>query len=338
MSKLRTTPQQVGIFARITQNIQWSKPNRKSLFKKSAPYVNIPDLDQDPFESSSEVTAVAYPQRPTIKTFYALRARVSRLARPMLCRLKFPRRKPPKNVAVGQEGPTAPPPICSTPAFTRSCSSITPTPASTAFTETLPDPVDRIEQDRAIRAEQDAAYKLSAERDMERISAIIAANKLAAEVEARAKERAEQAKLQREKEEAHRQAQIAWRRWARRSLVPATPENGGIKIAIRLPCGRRHVTRLPASASLEALYTLVETLLVPSEYTVEDDPEEAPEGYVHQSSFALVTTNSRVMLPNKCEVQVGSLDILRGGALVIVEQLAMDRALERIEYESDEED
>lgn len=339
MAKLDATPQHVGIFARITQNIQWSKPPRKPFFGESALYMNIVDhVDHDTLEVSSEVTAIAYPESPAARKFSALRARVSRLTRPILCRLKFSKRQPPKSVPVEQEGPTAPVPIYSTFALAGSCSSITPTPASTAFPETLPDPVNQIDQDRAIRAEQDAAYKLSAERDAERISAIIAANKLADELAARAKERAERARLQREKEVAHRQAQIAWRRWARRTLVPATPENGGIKIAVRLPCGSRRVSRLPASASLEVLYTLVETLLIPSEYTVEEDPEEAPEGYAHQPSFALVTTNSRIVLPNKGEVQLGSLDIMRGGTLVIVEELAMDDPLESLEDDSDEED
>lgn len=333
MPKIHSVPQRTGMFERISQSIRWPKVTRKLTRKKFASYISIhDDPDRNNFEASSEVTAIAYPENLTIRTSLTLYARAKRLAKITLARLKPTKFQTSNNDPVDQDS-RIPPPIYSTFALAQSSSSMTPTPATTAFSGTLPDAEDRMAQDRAIITEQDAAYKLSSERDQERISAIIAANKLAAELEARVKEMAEEAMLRRQEAEARRQAQIAWRRWARRALVPAPPESGGIKIAVRLPCGTRRVARLPSSASLDGLYTLVETFLIPNAYTVEDDPEEAPEDYEHHSSFALVTTNSRIVFPNVQGVRVDSLDVMRGGALVIVELLA-----EGVEDESEDDE
>ncbi|KAF8603623.1 hypothetical protein BDV93DRAFT_556322 [Ceratobasidium sp. AG-I] len=348
MPNFSSTPQRKGIFVRLSQGVRWPKVTRKLNRRKFGPYKNIRD-DQDltSSEASSEVIASAYSGSRTTRTSLALYARVRRLAQPILSRFKFTKRQTVNNDAVERDSEILPP-IRPHFDFARSRSSTTLTPATSIFSGTPPvggvgdernersgdgDGKERIAQDRAIRAEQDAAYELSAEQDRERISAFIATNKLADELEAQIKEKAEQARLRRQEAEALKQTQIAWRRWARRSLVPASPEHGGIKIAVRLPCGTRLVSCLPASATLEALYTLVETFLIPSEYNENNDPEEAPEGYEHQTLFTLVMTNTPVVLPNTKGVRAGDLDILRDGVLIIVKPPE-----ERLEEGGEDED
>jgi hypothetical protein len=176
-------------------------------------------------------------------------------------------------------------------------------------------------RDRAIRADQDNALELALKQDRERAVAALEAKRMADEIENQARKRLALEISRREQEEAYKELQTTWRRWARRVLVPGSYENKGVKIAVRLPSGKRCTWGLPSSASLGLLHTLVETLLIPPEYAVGDDPEEAPEGYTHEFGFRLATTNTRRVMPNDDETRVGDLEVLRKGVLLIVEDL-----------------
>ncbi|KAG8732086.1 hypothetical protein FRC10_001229 [Ceratobasidium sp. 414] len=254
-------------------------------------------------------------------------------AQPVLRRLKLSRtREPPPDIR-GDSATDLPPPISNARSSQQSLSR-TPTINST-YKQPI-SPSAQILADRAIRAEQDKALELALERDRERLTAAREARRLADEAEEQVRKRAQLEKERVEREEAHRQLQTAWRRWARRALVPDVPDNQGIKIAVRLPNGIRREGRLPASATLETLHVLAETFLIPAEYTADGDPAEPPEGYTHEPGFQLVWTNPRaVVLPSDKAVRVGSLALLQRGVLLIMENLATNHA--ESECGSDEE-
>ncbi|KAG9128410.1 hypothetical protein FRC07_013750 [Ceratobasidium sp. 392] len=194
-------------------------------------------------------------------------------------------------------------------------------------------PSAQILADRAIRDEQDKALEQALERDRERLAAIIEARRLADKAEERIRVEAQFEREREEREEARRQAQIAWRRWARRTLIPTAPDNYGVKIAVRLPNGARREGCLPGSASLETLHVYAETFLIPAHYSADQDPEEPPEDYVHEPEFRLVSTNPRAILPPEKAVEVSSLGILKRGALLVMEELEPE--YEEDDYDSD---
>lgn len=203
-----------------------------------------------------------------------------------------------------------------------------PYPPFSATTETSPpaSPISdstavfSLEETRKIRAEQDAALEQARKADQELIERLLEARRQAAEHAKLLAEEEERRRIQEEMEMIRRRTQNHWRRWARRALIPSDPSEGGIKIAVRLPSGRRRVGILPADASLEILHTLVETYLIPPEHPPEDDPEQPPEGYTHCWEFSLVTTHERVVLPKDSESQIGGLDVLKQGVLLIMEE------------------
>ncbi|KDN46860.1 hypothetical protein RSAG8_03937, partial [Rhizoctonia solani AG-8 WAC10335] len=85
--------------------------------------------------------------------------------------------------------------------------------------------VSQLRTDRAIRAEQDAAYGIAQELDQSLLERF---REQRLREEQRLKELAEQEEQERTRERekaAYRRAQNDWRRWARRALVPI-PEVG----------------------------------------------------------------------------------------------------------------
>ncbi|KAG9079117.1 hypothetical protein FRC06_007947 [Ceratobasidium sp. 370] len=253
-------------------------------------------------------------------------------AQPVLRRLKLARTREPPPEIRSHSPASLPPPI---PNARSSQQSLSRTLTVDSTYKQPVTPSAQILADRAIRAEQDKALELALERDKERLAAAREARRLADEVEEQIRKRAQLEKERMEREEAHRQTQMAWRRWARRALIPDVPDNQGIGIAVRLPSGIRREGRLPASASLETLHILAETLLIPAEYATDEDPEEAPEGYNHEPAFRLVWTNPRAVLPSDKAVRVGSLAMLQRGVLLVMENLATNDV--ECEYGSDEE-
>ncbi|KAG9097978.1 hypothetical protein FS749_004985 [Ceratobasidium sp. UAMH 11750] len=253
-------------------------------------------------------------------------------AQPVLRRLKLTRaREPPPDIR-SNTSTDHPPPISTAPRSSQQSLSRTLSIESTYKQPIAPNA--QILADRAIREEQDKALEVALERDRERLAAAREARLLAEAAEEQIRKQAQLEKERMEREEAHRQMQMAWRRWARRALIPDVPEDHGIRIAVRLPSGIRREGRLPASSSLETLHVLAETLLIPAKYATDGDPEEAPEGYVHEPEFRLVWTNPREELPRDKAVRVGSLAMLRRGVLLIMENIATDGA----ECESDSDD
>ncbi|KEP45870.1 UBX domain protein [Rhizoctonia solani 123E] len=173
-------------------------------------------------------------------------------------------------------------------------------------------------RERQLREDQDRAFEESMRRDGERIRA---AREREREADARAAQEAERERLKLEEEgrrERRRRDKEAWRRWARRNLVPDEPSQG-VRVTVRIPSGQRRMRVFPPSAPVQAVYAFVETLNIPNDQNPADDPTSPPVGYEHEWGFELATTFPRVVVPCEEGVAVGDIEVLRGGVVLVVE-------------------
>lgn len=141
------------------------------------------------------------------------------------------------------------------------------------------------EADRAIREQQNSAYEASLARDR-----------------VRARQRREEAERQAREEAAAREAaqaielldlnRAAWKKWRAARLPKEEPEHGldTARVSIRTGDGERIVRRFAGDADMEEVYAYVECLDVDREMLKE---VEAPEGYVHEWGFRLVSPMPR---------------------------------------------
>jgi FAS-associated factor 2 len=194
--------------------------------------------------------------------------------------------------------------------------------------------------DRALRAEQDRAFRETAARDGARIEALMQA-------EARAKHEAEAARVAQEAEAA-RVAQEAeerelrkaerdtWRQWTRRALTNTQEDADGVRLAIRLPDGGRVVRRFADGRTLTALYAFVDAQLSGGEGQGEEmspkghgaqDFERAMEEEIQEAGgpdawwgFQLVLAYPRREIP-WARGTVGEVESLKGGAQLVVHML-----------------
>ncbi|KAJ7078398.1 hypothetical protein C8R43DRAFT_1083342 [Mycena crocata] len=188
--------------------------------------------------------------------------------------------------------------------------------------------------DRALRAEQDRAFRETAARDGARIEALMQADARAAR-EAEAARLAQEAEAERAAREAadkeKRAAERAgWRRWTRRVLSTQPEDPQGVRLAIRLPDGGRVVRRFADTRSLTSLYAFVDGQLADSD----GDSDFSPEG--HSSAdvegameeqmgadadawwgFQLVLAYPRQEIP-WVRATVGDVESLKGGAQLVV--------------------
>ncbi|KAJ3569148.1 hypothetical protein NP233_g5243 [Leucocoprinus birnbaumii] len=221
-------------------------------------------------------------------------------------------------------------------------------PRVTPFLERLRTEQRERERDRQLREEQDRAFQETARRDKERIEAKIAAEKAEKEAQRRAEEEARLAQLRREQEaaEAKRKEELRmdWRRWTRKNVAgPLTAAGGSLRLAIRLATGARLVQSFAPTTSLTALYAYVDAQLVPSHFAPEDDPTVVPGGSgsgekaiesqiravgsaAEWWGFQLATAYPRSEIPWKHGVQLGDLDVLKGGGQIVVEMLGSPRS------------
>ncbi|CAE6448855.1 unnamed protein product [Rhizoctonia solani] len=192
-------------------------------------------------------------------------------------------------------------------------------PISTMSESTL---LSQSQLDRVIRAEQDAAYEKAQNLDRERLEKLREERLREEELLRKRAEREEQEMIRTQQEAAYRHAQNDWRRWARRALIPTSQGRDAIEFAVRLPCGKRCIGKLPSDASMELVHIFVETLLIPPSFGPEDDPEAPPEGHEHQWGFRLVTTNPHLVLPNDTNLKICQLELMMQGALLIFEEVS----------------
>jgi len=195
------------------------------------------------------------------------------------------------------------------------------------FLETLRLSAAERARDRALREEQDAAFRESARRDREKESRRIEEARRAAELEKAAMER------QREAEEARARifdARDRWRRESRHRLTP--PEEpadvDSIRITVRLPDGQRLVRLVSRTSTVTSLYCLVDAHLTPAHATGTEIGASAAEynlrELVHSSGqpaevwwgFSLFTAYPRQAVPWQPGVRLFDVGLAHGGQIV----------------------
>ncbi|TFK24079.1 hypothetical protein FA15DRAFT_756742 [Coprinopsis marcescibilis] len=214
-------------------------------------------------------------------------------------------------------------------------------PRVSAFLDRLRGQQRERERDREIRDEQDRAFRDAARRDTERIQAKIEAERLQKEAERHAEglRREEEAMLRAEEEirEQQREHRMNWRRWTRRAFEAKLGQGSkSLRVAIRLPNGERSIQQFSPDHTLTTLYAVVDSCLIPGEYSRSEDPDSAPEGSgdiealleahvrkLHDPSkywgFRIASSYPRVEIPWEGGVQLSTISHLKGGGQVVVE-------------------
>ncbi|CAG7849017.1 SubName: Full=Uncharacterized protein {ECO:0000313/EMBL:CCA67368.1} [Serendipita indica DSM 11827] len=192
------------------------------------------------------------------------------------------------------------------------------------------------EYERRLRQEQDRAYEESQRKDYEKIMKRREEERKAREEEER--QRAEAAErerlLKQQAEERLRQKaeKTAWRRYARRAVVP--PElnsKASVPIRFRMPSGQLVVRRFEPTDTITGVYAFVASQFIPRSEAPEDDPIHPPGGVAISDvdshdwdwDFRLAITFPKSIIAwTKGEKStVGDVSALRGGGNVVVEKL-----------------
>jgi FAS-associated factor 2 len=182
-------------------------------------------------------------------------------------------------------------------------------------------------RDRALREEQDAAFRESARRDREKEARRIEEAQRTAELEKAAMERQHAADEARAR---ITDARDRWRRDCRHLLIPLEePANlDPIRIAIRLPDGQRIVRLISRTSTVTSLYCLVDAHLIPTDGTGEKIGTSATESnlreLVHSSDqpaevwwgFSLFTAYPRKAIPWQPVIRLAEVGLGNGGQIV----------------------
>ncbi|KAF7304241.1 UBX domain-containing protein [Mycena chlorophos] len=190
--------------------------------------------------------------------------------------------------------------------------------------------------DRALREEQDRAFREAAAKDTARIRAAMEADaRIAREREAAkiAKEN-EEARIAKEAEERERREaeRLRWRQWLKKAVNQHPEPKEGVALVIRLPNGSRVVRRFTNDCSLSYLYAFVDGQLTDSAATASVSPaghdladlERAVQEQVATRDaqdwwgFQLVLAYPRREIPWSKGV-VGDVSALQGGGQVVVQ-------------------
>ncbi|KAJ5385506.1 hypothetical protein N7517_003417 [Penicillium concentricum] len=170
----------------------------------------------------------------------------------------------------------------------------------------------RVEQQasRSLREEQDSAYERSLAIDRER-----ARQRREAEMERQREE--QEAAGRQAAEEQQRRNLTQWKVWRGQSLSaePGPDVKDAVRISVRLPSGDRIMRKFAPDADIEEIYAVVECYEVLQEQDTQP-VTSAPEGFVHQYGFRLVSPMPRVVYPVD---EGGSIKekIGRGGNLLV---------------------
>lgn len=195
------------------------------------------------------------------------------------------------------------------------------------FLETLRLSAATRARDRALREEQDAAFRESARRDREKEARRIEEARRTAELEKVAMER------QRAADEARARitdARDRWRRDCRHRLIPLEEAANAdpIRITIRLPDGQRIVRLIARTSTVTSLYCLVDAHLTPTDGIREENGTSATESnlreLVHSSSqpaevwwgFSLFTAYPRKAIPWQPVIRLAEVGLSNGGQIV----------------------
>ncbi len=187
-------------------------------------------------------------------------------------------------------------------------------------------------RERALRDEQDAAFRESARRDREKEARRIEEARRAAELE--------KAELERKRAEEETRTRIAdardhWRREFRQLLIPPDTSLNvdQTRVTIRLPDGQRLVWLVARSSTVTSLYCYVDTHLTHTDLTLTDTkslPSVAEKNLQEliQSSgqlagawwgFSLFTAYPRQEIPWQPAVRLMDIEGLGNGGQIVVE-------------------
>lgn len=166
-----------------------------------------------------------------------------------------------------------------------------------------------VEEARHLREEQDRAFRDAEKRDREK--ALVRQQKEEAE-------RIKQDRAQREQQEKADlvEKRKAWRRYARKHLLP--PSQGAVRVALRIPMSaERHIRQFEPGPSTLPLFIFAETLLIPPEDKPDADPDSPPDAYEPEWDFRIVTNYPRKEVERAAVGAEAQWDIVKGagGAL-----------------------
>ncbi|KAH9006631.1 hypothetical protein EDB86DRAFT_2875261 [Lactarius hatsudake] len=186
-------------------------------------------------------------------------------------------------------------------------------------------------RERALRDEQDAAFRESARRDREKEAHRIEEARRAAELE--------KAELERKRAEEETHARIVnardrWRRESRRLLIPLdTSSVDQIRVTIRLPDGQRLVWLAVRSSTVTSLYCYVDAHLSHTDITISDTKtlasvaEKDLQELIKSSGqlaeawwgFSLFTAYPRQEIPWQPAARLMDIEGLGNGGQIVVE-------------------
>ncbi|KAL0057820.1 UBX domain-containing protein 10 [Marasmius tenuissimus] len=196
--------------------------------------------------------------------------------------------------------------------------------------------------ERALRAQQDRAFEESARRDRDRILAKIREDeerKRAAEEEKRRLEE-EQRKIEQQERERERseEKRMGQRKWLHEHAFAGSVDgegSGELRVAVRMPDGRRLVRRFRKNETLSTLYAFVDVqFLSPgasSASSYASDVDEAVQGFVQTApspdpvqwwGFKLASAYPRKEIPWSHGIYLASIpEIAGGGGQLVVEMV-----------------
>jgi FAS-associated factor 2 len=198
--------------------------------------------------------------------------------------------------------------------------------------------------ERRLREEQDRAYAESQRKDYERI------------MKRREEERKEREEEERKKNEVVERARrveerLAWRRYARRQLVPQEipGSKSAVRIGVRLPSGKQIIRRFERTDSMTSLYAFVASQFIPPEYLPEDDPIDPPsqpsDGSVTdfdehdwdwEFKLAVAFPKTAISWTKGKHTAIGDVPALKGGANLVVEMERPPQSADPLQDDGDE--
>ncbi|KAI0290930.1 hypothetical protein B0F90DRAFT_1651679 [Multifurca ochricompacta] len=198
--------------------------------------------------------------------------------------------------------------------------------------------------ERALREEQDAAFRESARRDREKEA-------LRAE-EARRTAELEKVEMEHRRAVDEARARIAyargrWQQESRQLLIPLdqSPDADSIRMTIRLPDGQRLVRLIARNSTVTSLYCLVDAHFTPTNsIDTEINPSVAESNLrelIHSSGqpaetwwgFSLFTAYPRQAIPWRPAVRLVDIEGLRNSGQIVVEMVS-----KKVEGEKDDQD
>jgi len=200
-------------------------------------------------------------------------------------------------------------------------------PRVVPFLETLRVAAAERARDRALREEQDAAFRESARRDREKEARRVEEARRAVELERVEMERRREADETRTRIS---NARDRWRRESRHYLTPPEePANvDPVRITVRLPDGQRLVRLVARTSTVTSLYCLVDAQLTPSHKTETEMEASTAETdlreLIHSSGqstevwwgFSLFTSYPRQAISWQPAVGLADVGLGSGGQIV----------------------